>query len=141
MTTSHPPDKENRTMTLATFNHYVDRATEGRRIGLSSGRRGVQGRHHVAMLLSRRVHARDARQQGQRGGGWGKQGGEERRRARLRWEALLAPAPVLSSSDSDLVLSERLRSLEPVPGERERGCIALPPPAEQAESAPAAPAV
>ena len=42
MTTSHLPETENQTMTLATFNHYVDRATEENRTGRLSGRHGAR---------------------------------------------------------------------------------------------------
>ena len=50
MTTSHRPETENQTMTLATFNHYVDRATAGSKTAPSSGRHGA--RHAGARELS-----------------------------------------------------------------------------------------
>ena len=42
MTTSHPPDRENLTMTLATFNRYVDNVTDVSKTALSSGRLGAR---------------------------------------------------------------------------------------------------
>lgn len=40
-TTSFPPVKENQTMTLTTYNHYVDRVTGVNRIGCCNGSHGA----------------------------------------------------------------------------------------------------
>ena len=52
MTTSHRPETENQTMTLAIFNRYVDRATEENRTAKLSGRHGARhaGVRELAVL-------------------------------------------------------------------------------------------